>query len=604
MDRLVIQAGRALVRAMVSDDWHQAYAAVAGLWSLAYPASQTGGVQAELDELREQVTRARRAGDAAAEQALEGYWQVKLQQLLFADPALASRLQDVLDRVLAPALLSPRAESGQAGQAAAADVAAMRTAVIGQAAAGLTAGAAIIYGSGALTIALRLYFTHLSWEAVLGQIPRDLILTTGFGEIILPAMVIGILGAILLNYLVNAEHSGLVFRVQLRLQRYLTAPPSFGHFLAWLLASAFFGVLEPLVSLYFYRSHARAYFSSKVVISAFEAMATAAVLSALTVGIALILMPAPTNEGLNHGLSAPRLDKPGTGGPGRSNVAMRLRTVRQQVHKLSVRQSARWINGHQPGRVKRTAREITKGTVRRPLVPPAQPPAKASSLGTAAWLAWAATVIGFAVIPGIATFNAATLFPDTAACSTELAGGYLTGTLIATNAGWAYTVEYSRSHPGRDFIAIIPLSSLRLLGIGPSGSGPSGSGVPSMCTVLTQAPVAATNEASGITSSGATLNGSVEPADQATTYRFDYGTTTSYGYSVPSSAGYAGTGTKAVNESANLTGLRPATTYHYRVEATNATGTRYGSDQAFATVCVVATPSIRHERALWHVCET
>lgn len=184
-----------------------------------------------------------------------------------------------------------------------------------------------------------------------------------------------------------------------------------------------------------------------------------------------------------------------------------------------------------------------------------------------------AAVVGFAVIPGIATFNAVTLFPDNRACSAEFSAGDLAGTLIATNAGWAYTVEYERSRPGQDYIAMIPLSSLRLEAIGSMGN----------CAALIQAPAVTTNAARGVTSSGATLNGSVDPGAQAATYKFDYGTTTGYGSSVPSPARSAGPGTSAVNESATVTGLRPGTTYHYRIEATNATGTTYGSDQTFTT---------------------
>ena len=98
-----------------------------------------------------------------------------------------------------------------------------------------------------------------------------------------------------------------------------------------------------------------------------------------------------------------------------------------------------------------------------------------------------------------------------------------------------------------------------------------------------QAPAVTTNAASGVFSSGATLNGSVNPEGQSTTYKFDYGTSTSYGSSVPSPAGSAGSGTSTVNESATLNGLRPGTTYHYRIEATNATGTTDGPDQTFTT---------------------
>jgi hypothetical protein len=49
------------------------------------------------------VLRARADGDAETEQALEGAWQLRLQELLRADPALGVDLRQVLDQVLAPA---------------------------------------------------------------------------------------------------------------------------------------------------------------------------------------------------------------------------------------------------------------------------------------------------------------------------------------------------------------------------------------------------------------------------------------------------------------------------------------------------------------------
>lgn len=96
-----------------------------------------------------------------------------------------------------------------------------------------------------------------------------------------------------------------------------------------------------------------------------------------------------------------------------------------------------------------------------------------------------------------------------------------------------------------------------------------------------QAPVVSTDPASAVTDTSATLNGSVNPEGQATSFQFDYGTTNAYGTTVGS--GSAGSGSNPVNESANLTGLLPSTTYHYRIEATNATGTTFGSDQTFTT---------------------
>jgi len=160
-------------------------------------------------------------------------------------------------------------------------------------------------------------------------------------------------------------------------------------------------------------------------------MATAAVLSAIAVGIALILLPAPTVDGLNHGLSA---------------AAGQRRTVTQRVREWpAIKRLLEWskepaepAGSRQPGWVKKAARRIASVAVRQVVDPPDPPRPKPFPMGTLAWQAWVAAVVAFAVIPGVATFNAVTLFPDTAACSTEFSAGVLRGTLIATNAGWAY----------------------------------------------------------------------------------------------------------------------------------------------------------------------
>src|SRR6185437_12278746 len=62
-----------------------------------------------------------------------------------------------------------------------------------------------------------------------------------------------------------------------------------------------------------------------------------------------------------------------------------------------------------------------------------------------------------------------------------------------------------------------------------------------------------------------------------------YGTTTSYGSVAPVTPGSAGSGGTPVNESAAIAGLTGSTTYHYRITATNASGTTNGSDQTFGT---------------------
>jgi subtilisin family serine protease len=94
-------------------------------------------------------------------------------------------------------------------------------------------------------------------------------------------------------------------------------------------------------------------------------------------------------------------------------------------------------------------------------------------------------------------------------------------------------------------------------------------------------PVAATHPATGIITTSATLNGTVNPRLHATSYRFEYGTTTSYGESTRVEDAGAGDGVVAVN--APLTGLEPNATYHYRLVATYSDGSVSGGDAQFTT---------------------
>src|SRR5260370_289555 len=93
-------------------------------------------------------------------------------------------------------------------------------------------------------------------------------------------------------------------------------------------------------------------------------------------------------------------------------------------------------------------------------------------------------------------------------------------------------------------------------------------------------PVVTTSQATLIASFSATLNGSVDPHGLTTTVYFQYGTTTSYGHT---SASQSKTGNTYQNVSANISGLTAITTYHFRIVATNNSGTTYGSDKTFTT---------------------
>ncbi len=109
-------------------------------------------------------------------------------------------------------------------------------------------------------------------------------------------------------------------------------------------------------------------------------------------------------------------------------------------------------------------------------------------------------------------------------------------------------------------------------------------------------PAVSTGVASGISTDGATLAGTIEPNDTAVSgCQFEYGTTTAYGLSVPC-AQTPPTGFVTTPVAATLTSLAPSTTYHYRLSATNGGGTSTGADATFTTLAsvAVATPRLSH----------
>jgi hypothetical protein len=97
-----------------------------------------------------------------------------------------------------------------------------------------------------------------------------------------------------------------------------------------------------------------------------------------------------------------------------------------------------------------------------------------------------------------------------------------------------------------------------------------------------------------------TLTGSLSPNGTDAHYSFQWGTTTSYGSSTPSVD--AGSGKEPVAANAELKGLSPNTTYHYRLLASNSFGTTAGEDAHFTTsgpplVQPQPTTGITHEAA-------
>jgi hypothetical protein len=86
------------------------------------------------------------------------------------------------------------------------------------------------------------------------------------------------------------------------------------------------------------------------------------------------------------------------------------------------------------------------------------------------------------------------------------------------------------------------------------------------------------------------VTGSVNPDSVATSYHFEYGTSTHYGSSTAAKS--AGSGTSAVIVAAHLTRLRPGAIYHYRLTATSAGGTSSAADRTFHTKAVIAIAGV------------
>ena len=103
-------------------------------------------------------------------------------------------------------------------------------------------------------------------------------------------------------------------------------------------------------------------------------------------------------------------------------------------------------------------------------------------------------------------------------------------------------------------------------------------------------PVAVTGAATALAATAATLNANLQSGSSAATVVFEYGTTTAYGVQLAHSAPLQPSISISVSDA--LTGLLPATTYHYRVIATNNEGASTGGDATFTTPAVPSVTTV------------
>ncbi len=207
------------------------------------------------------------------------------------------------------------------------------------------------------------------------------------------------------------------------------------------------------------------------------------------------------------------------------------------------------------------------------------------------------------------TFTTTAIAPTVvtlAATSVTATGATINGTVNANNASTTATFEYglttsygtsvnatpntvtgySATSVTYSLIGLTPNTTYHFRVKGVNGTGTS-NGLDLTFTTSSIAPTVVTNAASAITTTTATLNGSVNANNSGNaTVTFEWGLTTAYG-NVATATPSPVTGNSATSVSAGITGLTTNTTYHFRVKAVNSTGTSYGSDMSFLSGCPV-----------------
>jgi hypothetical protein len=119
-----------------------------------------------------------------------------------------------------------------------------------------------------------------------------------------------------------------------------------------------------------------------------------------------------------------------------------------------------------------------------------------------------------------------------------------------------------------------------------TASNHSGTRTGEVLTFTTSGPPQITEvRASDADQSSVTLEAHINPGGLATSYRFEWGTTTAYGHNVPAEFDpVLAAGDEPVAVTARVSGLAPATELHYRLSAANSAGTKASPDQLAETL--------------------
>jgi hypothetical protein len=184
--------------------------------------------------------------------------------------------------------------------------------------------------------------------------------------------------------------------------------------------------------------------------------------------------------------------------------------------------------------------------------------------------------------------------PDARIVKTMLFGSVIQfgdGSTQAISASGTTPLDHTYAHAGSYVVTVTCRESVTSSnGVITAAAQASGT-----VTVTGKPPTVKTGTAS-VAADTATLSGTVTPNHQATSYHFEYGTTTGYALATPVRS--AGAGSTALNVSATVQdllvgGAEAGTIYHYRLVATSAAGTSVGADRTF-TVHFVLTVKRSH----------